>query len=89
MAATLFDMSRPKGRREQAQAARNIATPKKDVKPPSPAWYVATMFALMAIGAIVIILNYLEVFPGGTRNWVLITGLLTIGGGFAMTLNYR
>lgn len=81
-------MARPKGRREQ-QVDRNIATPKKDTKPPSPTWYVVMMFGFMVIGALIIILNYLDLLPGDTSTWFLLTGLGLIGVGFAMTLNYR
>jgi hypothetical protein len=55
----------------------------------SPMWYVATMFGLMAIGIIVILLNYIDILPGGTSNLWLLLGLGGIGVGFAMTLNYR
>lgn len=58
-------------------------------KGPSPTWYVVLMFGLMAVGVIVIILNYVGVLPGGTDNMYLIAGLAGIGAGFAMTLNYR
>ncbi|MEA2058105.1 MAG: cell division protein CrgA [Actinomycetota bacterium] len=55
----------------------------------SPIWYVALMFGLMAVGIIVILLNYIDVLPGGTSNLWLLLGLGGIGVGFAMTLNYR
>ena len=47
------------------------------------------MFGLMALGIVVILLNYMEVLPGGVENMYLIGGLAMIGVGFAMTLNYR
>jgi hypothetical protein len=46
------------------------------------------MFGLMAIGALMIILNYIGVF-GDTQGIWLVGGLAAIGVGFAMTLNYR
>jgi hypothetical protein len=55
----------------------------------SPMWYVATMFGLMAVGIIMILLNYIDILPGGTSNLWLLLGLGGIGVGFAMTLNYR
>ena len=60
-----------------------------DEKGPSPTWYVALMFGLMALGVIIILLNYLGVLPGGTGNKYLIGGLVGIGIGFSMTMNYR
>ena len=80
-------MARPKGRREQ-QKPHHTATPKKEVKPPSSPLYVGVMFGLMAIGALMIILNYIGVF-GDTRGIWLVGGLAAIGVGFGMTLNYR
>ena len=47
------------------------------------------MFGLMAIGIVIILLNYTGILPGGTRNLYLITGLIGIGIGFTMTMNYR
>ena len=47
------------------------------------------MFGLMAAGVVVIILNYIGVFPGGTANNYLYVGLGGIAAGFLMTLWYR
>jgi Cell division protein CrgA len=58
-------------------------------KGPSPVWYVATMFGLMAVGLVIILMNYVGILPGGTSNTYLIIGLAGIGTGFAMTMNYR
>ncbi len=82
-------MARPNGRREQEQARHHTATPKKDVKPPSTGLYITIMFGLMLVGAASIILNYVDLVPGGTSGIWLIGGLGAIGGGFAMTLNFR
>lgn len=56
---------------------------------PSPVWYVALMFGLMAVGVLVVIANYIGLLPGGTDNKYLLIGLAGIGVGFAMTMNYR
>ena len=82
-------MARPKGRREQEQARHHTATPKKDVKPPSSAFYITVMFGLMLIGAASIILNYVDLVPGGTSGIWLVGGLGIFGAGLAMTLNFR
>ena len=60
-----------------------------DTQGPSPTWYVVTMFGLMTVGVLLIIANYIGLLPGGTENKYLLTGLLGIGIGFAMTMNYR
>lgn len=54
----------------------------------SPLWYVITMFGLMAIGVLVIVLNYVGLTPE-TNNTYLIGGLAAIAVGFMMTLNYH
>ena len=90
--ATLVPMPVSKGRKK---ANKRPTPPKKPVvsqvedKGASPTWYVATMFGLMAVGIVVILINYMGVLPGGTSNLYLLGGLAMIGVGFAMTLNYR
>ncbi|MFA5566171.1 MAG: cell division protein CrgA [Acidimicrobiia bacterium] len=58
--------------------------------PPTPAnqkptftapWVVPVMFALLGVGIIVIVLNYMGLLPGATSNWYLIVGLAAILGG--------
>ena len=58
-------------------------------KGPSPLWYVIIMWGLMGVGLAVILLNYMDVLPGGTDSKFLMGGLAGIGVGFAMTMNYR
>lgn len=60
-----------------------------DEKGPSPMWYVALMFGLMGVGIVIILVNYMNVLPGGTSNTYLLLGLGCIGIGFTMTMNYR
>ena len=60
-----------------------------DEKGPSPTWYVAIMFGLMALGVVIILLNYMGLFGGTADNKYLIGGLIAIGVGFSMTMNYR
>jgi hypothetical protein len=54
----------------------------------SPKWYAFIMFGLMAIGVVVIVLNYVGLTPE-TNNTYLIGGLVAIAVGFMMTLNYH
>lgn len=41
----------------------------------SPPWVPVVMFALLGLGALVILLYYLGAVPGGRSNWYLATGL--------------
>jgi len=68
---------------------KNPAASRVETKGPSPLWYVVTMFGLMALGIVVILLNYMSLFGGHADNKFLLAGLTMIGIGFAMTLNYR
>lgn len=77
-----------KGRRKPKRVHTTAAPPPKQSKS-SPKWYAAVMFSLMAIGVVVIILNYIGVFPGGTDNNYLYMGLGGIATGFLMTLWFR
>ena len=79
-----------KGRKKAKR--RPPPPPKPDpikAKGPSPTWYIATMFGLMAVGTLVILLNYMGLMPGGTSNTWLLVGLAGIAGGCALTLNFR
>jgi len=76
-----------KKRKGKQPPPRQLDPPKQ--KGPSPTWYIAIMFGLMAIGVIVIILNYMGLLPDGTKNLYLVIGLAMIAGGFGLTLNFR
>ena len=80
-------MPKSKGRRKPKQRIQP-AKPGPEKHKESPTWYVVTMFGVMAIGAILVILNYIGVLPGGTDSKWLYSGLGLIGVGFVMTLNY-
>lgn len=55
---------------------------------PSPAWVPVLMFGLLGFGALIIVLNYAEVF-GEPANWRLLVGLASILGGIIAATNYR
>lgn len=47
------------------------------------------MFGLLAFGMLVIIVNYMDVLPGGANNWYLLGGLVSITAGFVVATRYR
>lgn len=47
----------------------------------SAPWVAPIMFGLLGVGALMIILNYVELLPGATSNWYLLGGLGMILGG--------
>ena len=55
----------------------------------SPMWVPVLMFALLGLGVLVIVLNYVGLLPGDTKNSYLLLGLLLITGGFVTATNYH
>ncbi len=49
----------------------------------------ALMFLLLALGAVVILLNYFTLLPGGADNRYLLLGLALITGGFVTATRYH
>ena len=41
----------------------------------SPVWVPVLMFGLLGVGTLMIILNYVDLLPGGISNWYLLGGL--------------
>jgi Cell division protein CrgA len=73
----------PKGTAPRAATTSGRYTPPvpRAVKV-SPRWVPVLMGSLIALGAIVILLNYVDVLPGGASNAYLLVGLALITGGF-------
>lgn len=55
----------------------------------SPRWYGWLIVALLAVGMIIIILNYLAVLPGSVSSWYLISGLVVMFAGFYLATRYK
>ena len=55
----------------------------------SPRWLPVLMGALLGVGAVLIILNYLNVLPGGASNVYLLVGLALITAGFITATQWR
>ncbi len=81
----------PKGTRSDRPGASTRYTPPDPagVKGPSPTWVPVLMFALLGIGVVVIITNYLGVLPGGSDNRWLLGGLGLVLGGIITATQYR
>ena len=78
----------PTRRRTESETTGAHAGVSSRYTPPDPhteritaPWVVPVMFGLLAVGILVIVLNYMDVLPGGTDNWYLIGGLGLILGG--------
>jgi len=55
----------------------------------SPWWVPVLMLGLIALGAFAIILNYLDVLPGGASNTYLLVGLALITAGFVTSTQWH
>ena len=75
-------------RRAQAPSSRYTPPTPRSVKQ-SPPWVPVLMFALLIVGALMIVLNYLELLPGAATNWYLLGGLGLILGGIFVATQYR
>ena len=77
----------PSGR--VAPASGRYTPPVVRTQKVSPRWVPALMFALLGLGVLTIILNYLGVLPGASDNRYLLAGLAAITGGFVTATQYR
>jgi hypothetical protein len=75
----------------QSKSKRSRYTPpppKKKAR--SPLWVPATMFTMLMTGVIVIVLNYLQLLPGGSaENRYLFVGLGLFTGGAILSTQLR
>jgi hypothetical protein len=74
---------------QPAAASSRYTPPTPKALKQSPPWLPVIMFALLAVGVLIIIFNYLELLPGATSNWYLLVGLATILGGIIVATQYR
>ena len=59
------------------------------LKGPSPVWVPVLLFGLLIVGALLIMLNYMQLLPGAPRNLYLLLGLAGILGGIMVATQYR
>jgi hypothetical protein len=74
--------------RSKSKRSRYTPPPPKKA-PPSPPWVPTLMFTGFGLGVLIIVLNYLGLFPGGAKNGYLFLGLAFITGGFLLATQYR
>jgi hypothetical protein len=72
-----------------SEASSRYTPPTPKALKHSPPWLPVLMFALLAVGVLIIVFNYLELLPGATSNWYLLAGLAAILGGIIVATQYR
>ena len=55
----------------------------------SPRWMGPLILSMFVLGVLVIILDYMDLLPGGVSDWYLVVGLVVILAGFVMATQYR
>ena len=55
----------------------------------SPRWFGPVLLALLIVGLLLIVGNYVGILPGGTSNWYLVAGLVGIVVGAMMATQYH
>jgi hypothetical protein len=86
----------PKGAPGQTVGRPTSATDSGRYTPPipreqkvSPMWVPILMFALLGLGVLTIVLNYVNLLPGDASNGYLLLGLGFITAGFITATNYH
>ena len=82
-------VSKKRVKNSQATQSKKLSSQTFGDKGPSSRTYVIIMTALMVLGVLLIVLNYLTLLPGSVSRWYLWSGLGLIGIGFIMRTEYR
>lgn len=79
-------MPKSKGRQKRKNTGYNLTPARKKRHKGSPRWYGPAILAVMGIGVMMIVLNYMGILPGGTDPLWLFSGLGLIALGFVGTM---
>jgi hypothetical protein len=80
----------PRSRQRQKRTSRPYAAPPPKKRPKaSPRWYGFLVLGLILVGVAMIVLNYMDLIPGGTRSLWLWAGLGFIAVGFGAATRWR
>ena len=79
----------PKSSSERTHSSGRYTAPLPKSAKKSPKWMGPLILAILILGALTIILNYVQVLPGGPSNWYLLGGIVCIGLGFGIATRYR
>ncbi|MGE0796538.1 MAG: hypothetical protein AB7H43_08305 [Acidimicrobiia bacterium] len=77
----------PKGTGAGPESTGRYTPPVHQPPKVSPIWVPVLMFALFGLGALTIVLNYMNLLPGDADSKYLVLGLLLVTGGFVTATN--
>jgi hypothetical protein len=77
------------GRVSPPSTGTRYTPPIPRTKKKSPWWLPVLFLGLLVVGIVVILVNYLDLLPGGASNWYLLLGLGLICAGFITATQYR
>lgn len=86
---TAATSSHAHGKQHPDEASSRYTPPIPSTYYESPAWLPVVMFGLLALGILIIVLNYVHVLPGGESGWYLLAGVVSITGGIFAATQYR
>ncbi len=81
-------MPKSKSRTKKNKPGYQLRPSRKQKAKKSPRWYGPSVLAVMGVGVIVIVLNYMNIMPGTHHSFnalYLVGGLVLIGLGFVGT----
>lgn len=78
-----------KGSPSRKAVSGRYTPPKKKTSHRTKRWLLGLIFGPLLLGALLIIVNFLAVLPGGESSWYLILGITLIAVGFAAATRYR
>ena len=81
--------NKPRGGRTTPKASARYTPPVPKEQKVSPKIVPILMFTFLGLGMLTILLNYVELLPGGAENWYLIVGLVFITAGFITATQYH
>jgi Cell division protein CrgA len=81
--------SKEMGRYVSAQGRGSYTAPRPTGTDHSPRWYGLLLVGLLALGVLIIVLNYLGELPGSVTPWYLVAGLVSMFLAFYLATRYR
>lgn len=84
-------MSKATRRAKQPKIAPSgrYTPPKPRSERKSPSWHLWFLFGPLILGALLIVVNFLAVLPGGESTWYLLVGMGLMTVGFVFATKYR